>query len=225
MGKKARRAALMGFVGGVLSDVQRRWQTKRAEEAEARKEARLAEIRAVERGEDRAASREMFDAQQASLDKRDERNFEQQKEILGETQTFAREQSQAEMAARAADRAAARGDAAAARAESRADRQAARGEAAAERAAARDDKSDTNKETIFYNPKTGATVVKPAGMNVSTFVAGHAQKGRSLVPYSPGLMNNYGEDQFGAGSSGSTAPTPSYQLDFMKYPVTGRPPK
>ena len=71
----------MGFASGVLSDLQRRWETQRAQEAEAAKEQRLAAIRAVERSEDRQFTREQFTAQQTAMDKRDERNFGQQKEL------------------------------------------------------------------------------------------------------------------------------------------------
>lgn len=75
--------ALMGFVTGALSDVMKRREQTRLEEAEARKEARLAAIRAEERNEDRAFSREQFNAQQEALNARDERNFDQQKEYFG----------------------------------------------------------------------------------------------------------------------------------------------
>lgn len=82
MGKRARRAALMGFVGGVLSDVKNRWETERAQAAEEAKEQRLLAIRQQERGEDRAFTREQFAAQQTAMDKRDERNYEQQTEFF-----------------------------------------------------------------------------------------------------------------------------------------------
>lgn len=83
MSKRARKMALMGFFQGALSDVMRRREQSRLEEAEARKEARLAAIRAQERNEDREFTLEQFAAQQAALDARDERNFAQQKEFFG----------------------------------------------------------------------------------------------------------------------------------------------
>lgn len=75
--------ALMGFVTGALGDVMRRREQSRLEEAEARKEARLAAIRAEERAQDREFTREQFNAQQEAMNTRDERNFEQQKEFFG----------------------------------------------------------------------------------------------------------------------------------------------
>lgn len=83
MSKRARKMALMGFVSGALQDVVRTRERQRLEEADARKEARLASIRAQERGEDREWTREQFAAQQAALDKRDDKNFGQQKEMYG----------------------------------------------------------------------------------------------------------------------------------------------
>ncbi len=52
MSKRARQMALMGFFQGALSDVMKRREQTRMEEAEARKEARLAAIRKEERDQD-----------------------------------------------------------------------------------------------------------------------------------------------------------------------------
>lgn len=49
MSKRARQMALMGFMTGALGDVMKRREQSRLEEAEARKEARLAAIRKEER--------------------------------------------------------------------------------------------------------------------------------------------------------------------------------
>jgi hypothetical protein len=57
--KRARQMALMGFVSGALTDVVKRHSQARLEEAEARKEQRLAAIRSEERAQDYAQRREL----------------------------------------------------------------------------------------------------------------------------------------------------------------------
>ncbi|QNU16015.1 hypothetical protein [Thermomonas sp. XSG] len=59
MSKRARQMALMGFVSGALQDVARNRENRRLEEADARKEARLAAIRSEERRQDFAQRREL----------------------------------------------------------------------------------------------------------------------------------------------------------------------
>lgn len=160
----------MGFVTGALTDVVKRREQSRMEEAEARKEARLAAIRAQERREDRDFTREQFTAQQAALDARDERNFGQQKEFFDIQNKAANERDernfrqQRELAAEQ---------------RTHAERLA--------RITAKSDENDETKARLFVDPKTGTTIPKPAGVKDTDFILAMQQRhGRNIVPMSAG---------------------------------------
>lgn len=108
MSKRARQAALMGFATGALSDVLRRREQSRMEEAQALKEERLAAIRAQERGEDRAFSREQFEASKIARteDRAADREF--RVEDREDTQSFTQDQRARDAAERSKDRESAR---------------------------------------------------------------------------------------------------------------------
>lgn len=60
---RAHKAGLMGALAGFLDGLNRNWQTAKAQEAQALKEQRLAEIRAQERSEDREFQLGLMDKQ------------------------------------------------------------------------------------------------------------------------------------------------------------------
>lgn len=80
MSKKAMRRALIGFAEGAARTYMQAYQTKRAQEIEEARVARLEAIRAQERGEDRAFQREQTDRQLAAQEARDTRTAQQQAE-------------------------------------------------------------------------------------------------------------------------------------------------
>lgn len=192
----------MGFVAGALGDIQRRWETRRAEEAEARKEARLAAIRAQERSEDRAANKEMFDAQQAAINARDERNHEQQREFY----TIQLE-NEAKRDERNFKQSLALQDRADARAAATAERSAARQEASAlraeQRAIAREKEKDS-AASQFIEPSSGRIYNKPSGVDTIAFLqAMQTRHGRSLVPLSQYSQFSASIDDAGDGIMGA----------------------
>lgn len=77
MSKRARRAALISGALGALQGVSDFFKTRAAQEAEMRKEERLAAIRARERSEDRAFQVAQTDRQLAAQEQRDVRQNEQ----------------------------------------------------------------------------------------------------------------------------------------------------
>ena len=177
----------MGFVAGALGDIQRRWETRRAEEAEARKEARLAAIRAQERSEDRAANKEMFDAQQAAINARDERSNEWQREFYKIQQEDATKREERNFKRSLALQA--RQEASAIRAEQRAiDRE----------------KEKNSAASQFVEPSSGRIYNKPAGVDTIAFLqAMQTRHGRSLVPLSQYSQFSASSDDAGDGIMGA----------------------
>lgn len=166
----------MGFVTGALGDVLKRREQTRMEEAEALKEARLAAIRAQERGEDRAFTREQFEAQQAAMNARDERNFAQQKEFFAEQTAVAEKRDERNFAQQRQLTQEQRGFAAS---------EAEKARAHAERVASGDSKE--SEARLFVDPKTGTTIPKPGGVRDTDFVLAMQRKGRNIVPMSSGV--------------------------------------
>lgn len=183
MSKRARQAALMGFIGGALQDVLRQRELKRLEAADELKRQRLEEIRIRERGEDRAFAREQFAAQQEAISMRDERNFEQSKELSAaqNAEMAKRDERNFRQSMALQDRADARAEASSARAEGRA-------EAAALRAEQREE-AKLERQNMgaaqFIDTRTGTVVNKPGGVNTIDFLqAMQREHGRNLVPVS-----------------------------------------
>lgn len=94
MSKRARQMALMGFVTGALSDVMKRREQTRLEEAEARKEARLAAIRSEERIQDDALATErikltdtLTSTREAANDTRQQDQTRLQYRLMGDNQS------------------------------------------------------------------------------------------------------------------------------------------
>lgn len=165
----------MGFVAGALGDIQRRWETRRAEEAEARKEARLAAIRAEERSQDYAIRKDLAEQELSARAAITEKELAARKEM----QT---EEIESRKSISAADNAA--------RVQLAREERAARIEAARISAAGsgRGDGSSTSMKT-YRGEKSGRTI--NLDMNDPNDVAALKkwQRSESVMPFSPSLMD------------------------------------
>lgn len=205
----------MGFAAGALGDVVKRREQIRLEEAEARKEARLAAIRAEERKQDFEQRKELT---QYELDERAKMAAE---ELKGR-----KELTQMELASREKLLAAEL----AARAKQNSEDNAVRLQTA--RISASTQKSgnlpSTSEEALFVDSK-GNVYTKPAGTTTTDFVRS-VQKNRNvnILPYSPTmgntLMRSAQKDQgmlppVAAGAAPAKKADLGYTLDKNGNPV------
>lgn len=208
--------ALMGFATGALSDVMRRREQRKLEEAQALKEERLAAIRAEERGEDRAFTREQFAAQQEAMNTRDERNYEQQKEFFG---------MQTEVGDKRDERNFAQQRQLAAEQRSHSEKM-----LNTRLSAGVDDSGRANprapKPQNYVNEKTGKVVTFDVNDHTQVEALKEWQRTQPVKPYYASSGKGAGKPAPPASPQATASPAPqSFARDYVKYPVTGRPPK
>lgn len=169
----------MGFASGVLSDLQRRWETQRAQEAEIAKEQRLAAIRSAERAEDNELAT-------GRIKLTDSLERSRQEDAQAHATTLSDKQIAAQLARDKANDAAANTRLAI----SEGGANARHGSSLAESRKVREAVVPEHmKERLFIDPKTNLTIPKPEGVSDAEFVKQmQLRHKRNIVPYSPGLM-------------------------------------
>lgn len=169
----------MGFASGVLSDLQRRWETQRAQEAEIAKEQRLAAIRSAERAEDNELAT-------GRIKLTDSLERSRQEDTQAHAIALSDKQNAAQLARDRANDAAAN----ARLAISEGGANARHGSSLAESRKVREAVVPEHmKERLFIDPKTNITIPKPEGVSDAEFVKQmQLRHKRNIVPYSPGLM-------------------------------------
>ena len=205
----------MGFVAGALGDIQRRWETRRAEEAEARKEARLAAIRAEERSQDYAIRKDLAEQELSARAAILEKELAVRKEMQTEEIESRKSISAAENAARM---------------------QIAREERAARIEAARISASGSGQREgrsasmkTYRGEKSGRTVNLDMNDPKDVATLKNWQRSESVLPFSPALMDVEDPADDGGGRPYGPRTQPpaqsSFAYDFVKYPKTGKPPQ
>lgn len=203
----------MGFVGGVLTDVKNRWETKRAQEAEAAKEARLAAIRAEERKQEFAQRKELTEYEMGERKALAAQEMAGRKELT-EIEVGSREKmTNAELAARAADRAARERESAADRATRL---------ATARIGAGGSEKDKPVKMESFVGEKSGRVVNLDMNRPADVQALREWQRKEGVRPAA--AAGPADPVDLAAGPAGAPR-AQSFALDFVKYPVTGKPPK
>lgn len=169
----------MGFASGVLSDLQRRWETQRAQEAEIAKEQRLAAIRSAERAEDNELAT-------GRIKLTDSLERSRQEDAQAHATTLSDKQIAAQLARDKANDAAANTRLAISEGGANARHESSLAESRKVREAV---VPEHMKERLFIDPKTNLTIPKPEGVSDAEFVKQmQLRHKRNIVPYSPGLM-------------------------------------
>lgn len=169
----------MGFASGVLSDLQRRWETQRAQEAEIAKEKRLAAIRSAERAEDNELAT-------GRIKLTDSLERSRQEDAQAHATTLSDKQIAAQLARDKANDAAANTRLAISEGGANARHESSLAESRKVREAV---VPEHMKERLFIDPKTNLTIPKPEGVSDAEFVKQmQLRHKRNIVPYSPGLM-------------------------------------